>query len=609
MNFLTAKAKKIFVTLRHLPRALALVWTAGKVLTIIQILLLLVRGVLPAILVYLTKFFVDALLLAINDSGNYENIYRVIWLGAAFGIITLLSEISGSVSGMIYTAHAERLSDRIFALIHEKSVKADIAFYEQPEFFDHLHRARSEAHQRPLELLNQFGSLLQNSVTMISMGIILLRYGIWLPFVLLVSALPTFYVVLYTTSRMHRWERGKTSLRRRSYYYDWLLTNGETAAELRLFNLGEHFKRKFVETRIKLLREQFRLAVRQRLLEFAAGAAALGVTAAVFVWVIRRAISGAGTLGDLALFYQVFNQGRTLIRSFLGDIGRLYANSLFLGDLFEYLDLQPQIVTPPAALAVPPGLRRGISFENVTFRYQNGQKNALEDFNLFIPANKIVAVVGENGAGKSTLIKLLCRFYDPEAGSIKFDETDLRRFSLAELRRTITILFQSPVHYNATVGENIALGNVALVAESEKIKKAAEAAGADEIIEKFPRGYEQMLGHLFAEGSELSGGEWQRMALARAIFREASIVLLDEPTSQMDPWAEADWLKRFLKKSQGKTVIIITHRFTTAMRADFIHVMRDGKIIESGSHAELLKMNGRYADSFRQQMNGFGFAD
>lgn len=605
MNFLSAKTKKIFIAFSNLPRALKLIWTAGKGWMIAQVILLIIRGILPASLIYLTKIFVEALILAVNENQNPANIYRVIWIGAAFGAVTLLTEILGGVIQMIYTAHAERLSDYIYALIHEKSVKADLAYYEQPEFFDHLHRARDQASQRPAELSSQIGSLLQNSVTMIAMGFILLRYGVWLPVILLISTLPTFYVVLASTSRMHAWQRRKTADKRRANYYDLLLTNGETAAELRLFELGEYFRQKFVKIRINLRKEQLNLAIRQKLFEMAAGFTALIITAAVFFWIVRRTVQGVGTLGDLALFYQVFNQGQNLIRSFLGDIGRLYANSLFLGDLFEFLDLQPEIVTPPDYVSTPPDLRHGISIENVTFHYQNSNKTALKNFSLFIPTNKIVAIVGANGAGKSTLLKLLCRFYDPSAGKITFDGIDLRDFSVEELRRMITILFQSPVRYNMPVSENIALGNVTLISEQEKIEGAARNAGADEIIERLPNRYDQMLGNLFVEGSELSVGEWQRMALARAIFRQTPLILLDEPTSAMDPWAEADWLKRFLKQAKGKTVLIITHRFTTAMRADLIYVMQAGEIVESGSHDELLSSNGRYAASWREQIKNY----
>jgi ATP-binding cassette subfamily B protein len=602
MNFQLAKTKKVFITLSNLPRAGKLIWAAGKGWTIAQIFLLILRGAVPASLVYLTKLFVDALVAAVNAGGNSEHLYRVASIAVAFGGVMLLSEILGSVIQMIYAAHAEKLTDHIFEMIHEKSVKADLAYYEQPEFFDHLHRARNQAYTRPQELSTQLGALLQNSVTMISLGLILMRYGFWLPVVLLVIALPTFYVVLSSTSRMHAWQRARTGDERRSFYFDRLLTNGEFAAELRLFGLGDYFKNKFTKLRVKLRREKLNLALRQRILELAASFIALVLTAAVFGWVVWRTLQGFGTIGDLALFYQIFNQGQTLLKSFLGDIGRLYANSLFLGDLFEFLDLQPQILSPPRPVEIPPTLQRGISIENVSFRYQDSKKEALKDFSLFIPAKKIVAVVGANGAGKSTLLKLLCRFYDPQEGKIKFDETDLRQFSLEDLRSMITVLFQAPVCYSATAAENIALGNIERISETEKIKTAAREAGAAEIIEKFPMGYRQMLSHRFAEGDELSVGEWQRIALARASFRESPLILLDEPTSAMDPWAEADWLKRFIQGAKGKTVLIITHRFTTAMRADLIYVMQNGEIIESGSHSELVTNGGRYADSWREQI-------
>lgn len=569
---------------------------------ILQILLLIVRGIIPAGLIYLTKIFVEGLVAAIGAGENPDIIYRLLWIGVFFGVLTVLSEILGGLTQLIQTNHAERLTDHIFSLIHEKSIAVDIAFYEQPDFFDHLHRAQTEAHSRPVELIGQLAGLLQNSVTMLSMGIILLRYGVWLPLILLLSALPTFYVILRSTSEMHRWERSKTSLRRRSYYYDRLLTTAETAAELRLFKLGAYFREKFIETRTGLRKELFQITLRQKILEFIAGISALGLTAGVFIWIIRRTLNGIGTVGDLALFYQIFSQGQVIIRSFLGDIGRLYSNSLFLGNIFEYLDLQPEIVSPINPQNVPEKLKHGISFENVSFSYQGSKINALNNFDLFVPANKTIAVVGENGAGKSTLIKLLCRFYDPEAGAITVDGVSLKDFSPEDIRRMMTVLFQSPVRYNMTVSENIALGNVEKNFDLKDIKTAAEAAGADAIIQKLPQNYQQMLGHLFADGRELSGGEWQRLALARAIIRQAPLILLDEPTSAMDPWAEADWLKRFLKESRGKTVLIITHRFTTAMRADIIYVMHEGKIIESGTHDELLSAGKRYANSWREQI-------
>ena len=605
MNFVNTKVKRFFSSLLNVPRALKLIWAAGRGWVIAQILLLIIRGILPASLVYLTKLFIEALLAVMRGNADGTSIYRVIWIGTAFGLALLVSEVLGSLIQMIYVAHAEKLSDIIFTLLHEKSISADLAYFEQPEFFDHLHRARDEANYRPAELTAQLGSLLQNSITLISMAVILLRYSGWLPIILFLSTVPTFYVVLASTSRMHSWQKRRTAVKRRAIYYDWLLTSRETAAELRSFELGAYFKQTFTKIRAQLRKEQLALGVRQKLFELAASLTVLILSAAVFIWVVRRTIRGVGTLGDLVLFYQVFSQGQNVARSFLTDIGRLYRNGLFLGDLFEYLDLKPEVVTSANSVPAPRALQQGISFENVTFKYRSSDKVALKNFSLFIPSQKIVAIVGDNGAGKTTLIKLLCRFYDPMAGRIKFDGIDLREFDLEELRRMITILFQTPVRYDATVAENIALGKIALISESAQLQRAAQNAGADEIIERFPKRYDQMLGHMFAEGVELSDGEWQRLALARAFFRETALILLDEPTSAMDPWAEADWLKRFLKEAKGKTVLIITHRFTTAMRADLIYVMKEGEIVESGSHQELLSSNGRYASSWREQVRNF----
>lgn len=598
-----AKLKKIYANLSNLPRALFLIWAAGKGWTIAQLFLLIVRGALPAALVYLTKFFVDALILAIREPQNPENIYAVIRLGVLFGVITLATEIIGSIIQMIYTAHAEKLQDYIFALIHEKSVNADLAFYEQPEFFDHLHRAQIEARQRPVELISQLGGLLQNTVTLLAMGAVLLRFGIWLPAILLVSTLPAFFAVLYSTLQFYEWRRRKTADERRVWYYDWLLTSGEAAAEIRLFGLGDYFRQKFAELKERLRKERLKITVNQRLSEFLANLVALAMTALAFAWIVWRAIRGFGTLGDLALFYQAFSQGQSLMRALLQDTGKLYANSLFLRDLFEYLALEPKITSPAQSVPMPKTFRRGITFENVSFRYQTSERYILKDFNLFIPANKFVAIVGANGEGKSTLLKLLCRFYDPESGSVKFDDRDIRDFSLDELRRMMTVLFQIPVQYNATVKENIALGNIGQNASLEEIEIAAAAAGANVTVNKFTARYEQMLGNWFVQGTELSVGEWQRIALARAFLRQSYLILLDEPTSAMDPWAEADWLERFLSSVKGRTALIITHRFTTAMRADLIYVMEAGKIVESGSHKELVSNNGRYAESWRKQVN------
>ena len=315
-----------------------------------------------------------------------------------------------------------------------------------------------------------------------------------------------------------------------------------------------------------------------------------------------KAVRGLASLGDLALFYQAFQQGLGLMRTLLSSVGQLYQNSLFLGNLYEFLALEPKVVDPPVAAPAPWPLGEGIRFRDVTFRYPGRERPILRHFNLTLPAGHIVTIVGPNGAGKSTLVKLLCRFYDPEEGSVELDGLNLKALAMEDLRSQIAVLFQSPVHFNASVAENIAMGDLRAADERAGIEAAARAAGADGIVERLPHGYDNVLGTWFQEGMELSVGEWQRIALARAFLRQAPLIIFDEPTSAMDPWAEADWMKRFRQLVAGRTAVIITHRFTTAMFADAIHVMTEGQIVESGSHAELLARGGMYAQGWVTQM-------
>jgi ATP-binding cassette subfamily B protein len=354
--------------------------------------------------------------------------------------------------------------------------------------------------------------------------------------------------------------------------------------------------------RANLRNERKQLAWKQSLAEIGTATVALLITAAAMVWMLWNAVKGSLTLGELALFYQAFQKGQGVMGSLFVNMGEIYSNSIFLNDLFEFLDHQPEVTDAVEPASVPTPLREGISFENVTFHYPGSERVALSEFNLTVPTGRIVAIVGSNGAGKSTLVKLLCRFYDPAEGRILMDGIDLRQFNLKELRRQITILFQEPVYYHNTFTENIALGDLSAKVEPERIAIAAKAAGADNIAAGLPKGYDTLLGKWFKGGTELSVGQWQRVALARAYWRQAPILVLDEPTSAMDPWAEHDWLQRFRGLAAGHTTLIITHRFTTAMYADIIHVMESGRVVESGSHAELLALNGRYAQSWRDQM-------
>lgn len=606
-SILKQKLRKALGQLPVLPRGLALAWNAARPWTIAWLVLLVVEGLVPVGIVYFIKLLVDALVATIKNGASWPQVRGVLILVALLGGLTLLAEVVRTAIGWIRTVQAELLQDHINDLIHAKSVAADLAFYEFPDYYDHLHRARSEASYRPIALLENVGSLLQNSVTLIAMGAVLVVLGPWLAVALLVSTLPAFWVVVHYNIVNYQWRQRTTADERRAWYYDWLMTAPDTAAELRLFDLGDHFRFAYKTLRTRLRKERIALAKRERRAELAAAAVALLITGGALAWMVWRAAHGQVTLGDLALVYGAFNQGQRLLRSLLENVGQLYSNSLFIRNLFEFLALEPLVIDPPAERArVLDDLAGEICFRDVTFRYPDSERKALDNFSLTVHAGQIAAIVGPNGSGKSTLIKLLCRFYDPESGRVELDGASVRDISVKNLHKLMTVLFQQPVHFNSTVKENVEFGDLSLLPERSEIEAAVRAAGAEQIVARLPGGYDSLLGKWFVGGTELSTGEWQRIALARAFLRRAPIIILDEPTSSLDPWAEADWLQRFRGLADGRTAIIITHRFTTAMHADVIHVLEEGRIVESGSHYQLLEQNGRYAESWTKQFTETG---
>jgi ATP-binding cassette subfamily B protein len=441
------------------------------------------------------------------------------------------------------------------------------------------------------------------------MAAVLMRYGAWLPPALLVSTLPAFYVVVRASRQYHVWWNATTADRRRTHYFAHLLTEGWYAAEIRLYGLADRYREAYLDLRRKLRTRRLALLRDQSLAKVGAEVIALAVTAGTIFWMVWRAFQGQATLGDIALFYQAFQRGQGLMRALLTNVGQIYTNGLFLVNLFEFLDLEARVQDPPKPVPTPITLQQGIHFRDVTFRYPGTDRVALRDFSVTIPAGRTVAIVGANGAGKTTLLKLLCRFYDPESGQIDIDGNDLRTLSLGELRKRITVMFQQPVGYQDTVRRNIALSTPEGEDDLAAIEAAAQSAGAHELITSLPKGYDTLLGKWFAEGTELSAGEWQRVVMARAYLRRSQLLILDEPTSLMDSWSEVDWFERFQTLAHGRTAVIITHRFTIAMRADVIHVMEQGRLVESGSHGELLALGGLYAESWKAQVESASFND
>ena len=600
----------ILAQLSYLPATLRLIWGASRGWTLAWAVLLTIQGLLPAAAVYLTKHLVDSVVVAAQAQGSWESIRQALLPAVLIGTVLLLTELIQSANSWIRTAQAELIRDHLSGLIHEKSVAADIAFYETPKYHDLLERARTDLSSRPLVLLENGGALLQNIVTLLAIGALLVPYGIWLPLALAFSTAPALFVVLHFNLRYHRWWKRTTTDRRRAQYYHSMMTSGPVAPELRLFGLGTYFQTAYQRLRERLRRERLKLTRDQVIARSLVAIFGLAISGIAMGWMVWQVLHGEATLGELALFYQAFNQGQGLLRALLENAGNIYANTLFLGNLFDFLKLKGRVSEPPRPVPAPGAVTRAIRFEDVTFYYSDADRPVLQNFSFTLQAGQIAALVGTNGAGKTTLLKLLCRFYDPQKGRITIDGIDIREMSLNELRRMITVMFQWPVPYQSTAAENIAFGDLSADPTTAQIEAAARCSGAHEIIARLSQGYHTPVGRWFSDGTELSIGEWQRLALARAFLRRAQIMILDEPTSALDSWAEVDWFDRLRSLARGNTVLVITHRLSIARRADIIHVMDAGTIVESGTHDQLLARGQRYARSWYAQVkDGDGFSN
>lgn len=593
---------------KNLKRAINLVWQSTPLWTTLSLILLLIQGLLPLLSLYLMKLIIDAVTAGISGGNNIiissikqSAFSQVLLFVALAGLTALFADLCRSLSSYASEAQSQIVTDFVHDLLHAKSIELDLEYYENSQFYNALHRAQQEAIYRPNRILTSLVQLAQNAISLIAIAGLLISLHWSIAAILFAAGLPSLFVRFKHTGKLYKKQRSWTIPERIAYYFHLMLTNDSYAKEVRLFNLGSLFRRRYQNLRTQIRQEKLTLSQQRNLAELMSQASSTLAVYGACGFIAYQTIQGQITLGGLVMYYQGFQRGQTFLREMLANLASLYENSLFLSLLYEFLDLKQAVVEPLSPQTVPNPMQKGIKFENISFHYPHSNRALLEDINLTIKAGETVALVGENGAGKTTLIKLLCRLYDPTSGSITIDGINLKELTTTEWRREISVVFQDYVRYNLTAQENIGFGNINLLQETENIIKAAQESGADRVISKLPKGYNTTLGTQFDEGEELSIGEWQKVAIARAFLRQAQILILDEPTSALDAKAEYEVFEQFRQLIKGKTAILISHRLSTVKMVDRIFVLQNGKIVETGTHAELINLNGTYANLFKIQ--------
>jgi len=589
-------------SLRNIRPLLGMVWDTSPPLVAVTTALRLVRAMLPLAMLWVTKLNLDGVVAWIKrGNGNAAALWKLVALDLGLAV---LSDLLARANSLADSLLGDRFTNRISVRLIEHATQLDLASFEDPVFYDKLERARRQTTGR-IGLLAGVLNVGQDTLSLISLSASLVVFSPWLMVLLLAAVIPAFLGETHFTtlaySVLYRW----TPQRRLLDYLRMLGASNQSAKEVKIFGLGPHLAERYREVSDRIYEENKTVAVKRASVGFLLNLVSTGGYYGAYAVVLIRTLAGLITVGMFTFLIGAFSRSRMYIEKILQSFTDISDQALYLKDLFEFFEMQPAIRSTPHALPAPRPIRDGFEFRNVGFAYPGSSHMVVENINFRLEAQEKIALIGENGAGKTTLVKLLARLYDPTAGQILLDGVDLREYDVEDLRKEIGVIFQDYMRYELLAKENIGFGKIEDIADLARIEMAARKSMAFQVIGKLPNGYDQMIGRRFDGGVDLSGGEWQKFALARAYMRDAQLLILDEPTATLDARAEYEVFRRFAELTQGRMAVLISHRFSTVRMADRILVLQDGRIREQGTHKHLVALGGQYAELFELQAAGY----